>query len=208
MLQIGGLRHAYGDRTVLSMPSLALAAGESALLLGPSGSGKSTLLAIVAGLLSPTEGRVVVAGEDVTAMRPAARDAFRARRMGIVPQTLHLIGVLSARDNVRLARELAGHREDDGSVDAALAALGVEGVARQMAMDLSVGEAQRVAIARAVVNRPALLLADEPTSALDDVNCERVATLLREQAAACNAALLIATHDGRLREHFARVVAL
>src|SRR6476659_4036637 len=152
MLQIRELRHEYGGRTVLSVPAWDVPAGEAALVLGPSGSGKSSLLAAICGLLSPTAGSVRVAGEEVTVLGGARRDAFRARHVGLVPQTLHLIPVLDARDNVRLARRLAGLPDDSAHVDACLAGLGLAALARRRPADLSVGEAQRVAIARAVVN--------------------------------------------------------
>ncbi|MBX3671428.1 MAG: ATP-binding cassette domain-containing protein [Burkholderiales bacterium] len=208
MLEIRGLRHAYDGRTVLSVPSWDVAAGEASLVLGPSGSGKSTLLNVIAGLATPTEGSVRVDGEEVTRLAPAARDAFRARRVGLVLQTLHLVGVVSVRDNLRLAQRLAGCRVDDGRIDEVLAGLGIAALAGARASRISVGEAQRVAIARAVVNRPSLLLADEPTSALDDANCARALSLLLDQAAACGATLLVATHDNRIRDRFARRLEL
>lgn len=208
MLEIRGLRHAYDGRTVLSVPSWDVAAGEASLVLGPSGSGKSTLLNVIAGLATPTEGSVRLDGEEVTRLSPAARDAFRARRVGLVLQTLHLVGVVSVRDNLRLAQRLAGCRVDDGRIDEVLAGLGIAALAGARASRLSVGEAQRVAIARAVVNRPSLLLADEPTSALDDANCARALSLLLDQAAACGATLLVATHDNRIRDRFARRLEL
>lgn len=208
MLEIRGLRHAYDGRTVLSVPSWDVAAGEASLVLGPSGSGKSTLLNVIAGLATPTEGSVRLDGEEVARLSPAARDAFRARRVGLVLQTLHLVGVVSVRDNLRLAQRLAGCRLDDGRIDEVLAGLGIAALAGARASRLSVGEAQRVAIARAVVNRPSLLLADEPTSALDDANCARALSLLLDQAAACGATLLVATHDNRIRDRFARRLEL
>jgi len=208
MLEIRDLRHEYGARTVLSVPSWQVAEGAASLVLGPSGSGKSTLLSVISGLLKPTAGQVRVAGEDVPAMGPAARDAFRARNVGLVMQTLHLIGVLSVRDNLRLAQRLARGSHDDARIDAALAGFAIAPLAARRARDLSVGEAQRVAIARAVVNRPRLILADEPTSALDDASCERAISLLLEQAGACGAALVVATHDHRIRRHFAQELVL
>ena len=208
MIEIRDLRHDYAGRTVLSVPSWDLARGETGLVLGPSGSGKSTLLAAISGLLTPSAGRVRIAGEDVTAMPGARRDAFRARHIGLVPQTLHLIGVLDARDNVRIARRLAGLPGEPAWIEACFASLGITSVARQRASELSAGEAQRVAIARAIVNRPALILADEPTSALDDASCEMAIGLLRDQAAACGATLVVATHDRRIRGHFTRTLEL
>lgn len=208
MLQIRGLRHAYDARTVLDLPAWEVPRGEAAMVLGPSGSGKSTLLAIIAGMLTPTAGSVTVDGEELTRLSGARRDAFRARRIGIVPQTLHLIGVLSARGNLAIARRLAGLPEDRPWLDQCLARLGIGELAARKASLLSVGEAQRVAIARAVVNRPAVILADEPTSALDDASCDKALALLREEARACGATLVVATHDRRVREHFQRRLEL
>ena len=193
---------------MLDVASWEVARGEAALVLGPSGSGKSTLIAAISGLLTPTAGKVTIAGEVITALGGRARDAFRARHVGIVPQTLHLIGVLDARDNVRIARHLAGLPEDSAWIDACLESLGIAGLARRRAAELSVGEAQRVAIARAVANRPELILADEPTSALDDAACEKAIGLLRGQAASCGATLVVATHDRRVRAHFTRALEL
>jgi putative ABC transport system ATP-binding protein len=208
MLEIRGLRHEYAGRTVLAVPQWDVARGERSLVLGPSGSGKTTLLNVISGLATPTEGTVRVAGEELTRLSPAGRDAFRARQVGLVLQTLHLIGVVSVRENLRLAQRLAGAAVDDARIDAVLASLGIASLAAARARDISVGEAQRVAIARAVVNRPALILADEPTSALDDANCGKALGLLLEQAAACGATLLVATHDNRIRERFARRLEL
>jgi len=208
MLEIRGLRHDYAGRTVLSVPSWDVAKGDASLVLGPSGSGKTTLLHAIAGLATPTAGSIRVAGQEVTGLAPAARDAFRARHVGLVLQTLHLIGVVSVRENLRLAQRLAGSRVDDARIDEVLASLGIAGLGGARARNVSVGEAQRVAIARAVVNRPSLILADEPTSALDDANCAKALALLLDQAAACGATLLVATHDNRIRGRFERRLEL
>lgn len=208
MLEIRGLRHRYNGRTVLSVPEWDVPGGEASLVLGPSGSGKSTLLNAVAGLATPSEGTIRIGGEAMTGIPPAARDALRARRIGLVLQTLHLIGVLSVRENLRIARRLAGLPADEARIDEVLASLGIAALAGAKARRLSVGEAQRVAIARAVVNRPALILADEPTSALDDANCEKALALLLDQAKATGATLVVATHDNRIRDRFARRLEL
>ena len=208
MLSIRDLRHDYQGTPALSLPALDVASGETCLVLGPSGSGKSTLLAAVAGLLVPTAGTVTVAGAAINELGAVARDAHRARHIGLVPQTLHLIAVLSVRENLRLARRLARLPADDAWLDTCLERLGVATLAARRAHELSVGEAQRVSIARALANRPALVLADEPTSALDDGNCDRVAALLLEECSAAGAALVVATHDARLRGRFARSVTL
>ncbi len=208
MLEIRGLRHDYGGRTILSVPSWDVGRGDTSLVLGPSGSGKTTLLNAIAGLATPTAGSVRVAGEDVTRLAPARRDAFRARHVGLVLQTLHLIGAVSVRENLRLAQHLALSTIDDARIDEVLASLGIAWLAGAKARDISVGEAQRVAIARAVVNRPVVILADEPTSALDDANCALALDLLLGQAAACGATILVATHDKRIRDRFLRRLEL
>jgi putative ABC transport system ATP-binding protein len=202
VLALDGVSRAYGARTVVAIPSWAVDAGQHSLILGPSGSGKSTLLHLMAGLLRPSRGRVLVAGQDLATLTPAELDAFRGRMIGIVLQRLHLIPALTVRDNLRLARTLAGLPPDALRIDALIADLGLGVMAGVRPGRLSQGEAQRVAIARAVVNHPALILADEPTSALDDANCETVLALLRDQAEASGATLVIATHDARLKAHF------
>jgi putative ABC transport system ATP-binding protein len=209
VLEIESLVQRFGARTVLELPEWSVGAGRHSLVLGPSGSGKSTLLHLVAGLLRPTRGRIRVAGRDLAeAKRPGELDRWRGRTVGIVLQRLHLIAALSVRDNLRLARALAGLPEDAARIDQLLAELRLEGLAGARPALLSQGEAQRVAIARAVVNRPALILADEPTSALDDASCTAVLELLLRQADASGATLVIATHDARLAPHLAQRLEL
>jgi len=186
-------------QTILSMPEWRLGAGEAALLLGPSGSGKTTLLHVIAGLIRPSAGTVTVAGVDVHALRPGQADRFRGRAIGFVFQTIRLIRALTVEQNLALALNLAGKPADKSRISATLDRLGVAELAAAKPPRLSVGEAQRCAIARAVVAQPRLILADEPTSALDDGNAERAFSLLRDEARACGAGLLIATHDGRLK---------
>jgi putative ABC transport system ATP-binding protein len=201
-LRVQGLVQAFGPRTVLDLPEWTARPGRHSLVVGPSGSGKSTLLHLIAGLLKPTRGRIEVAGEEITALAPAELDAFRGKKIGIVLQRLHLIRALTVRDNLRLAQSLAGLQVDAERVDYLLSELGIAALATARPSRLSEGEAQRLAIARAVINHPAMILADEPTSALDDTNCATMLALLRGQADASGATLLIATHDHRLKPHF------
>ena len=202
VLILDHLIRAYGARTVVAVPSWTVAARQHSLILGPSGSGKTTVLHMIAGLLRPSRGSVRVAGQDLGALTSAQLDAFRGKRIGVVLQRLHLIPALTVRDNLRLARMLARLPADPARIDALIAQLGLSTLADARPSQLSEGEAQRVAIGRAVVNQPALILADEPTSALDDANCEAVLTLLRTQAEASGATLVIATHDARLKPFF------
>ncbi|MFM7350379.1 MAG: ABC transporter ATP-binding protein [Erythrobacter sp.] len=191
----------YDGRLVLAGVSFSLAPGERALLLGPSGSGKSTLLNLLCGLQRPDSGRVTL--DDA-----AIDDGVRRRHFGIVFQSLRLVSALSLGANLALAQKLQTGSGDPARVDALLERLGIADRAHARPHELSQGEAQRAAIARALVVRPAILIADEPTSALDAANAAAVAGLLRDLAEETGAALLVATHDDRLRPHFARTLKL
>ena len=202
LLAVRDLRYDVAGRTIAALETLTLYPGDHALLIGPSGSGKSTLLQLIAGLRPATAGSVAIAGQELASMTSSAIDALRGRRIGIVFQTLHLVGALTVRQNLRLAQTLAGLTADDSRIDSTLSSLGIADLAGRRPGRLSHGEAQRAAIARAVINDPDLILADEPTSALDDANCQAVVDLLRHQAVKTGATLLIATHDARLADRF------
>ena len=208
VVEVEGLEHGFGDLRVLELESWRVEAGEHCLVVGPSGSGKSTLLHLLAGLALPRAGVVRIAGQDVAALSPSARDRFRGRSVGLLLQSFHLLDTLSVFDNVRLARRFAGLPEDRERCREVLDALGVAGLVRARPSTLSHGQAQRVALARAVVNRPGVILADEPTSSLDDDNCERVASLIETEARRHGATLVVATHDSRLLARFERHLPL
>jgi putative ABC transport system ATP-binding protein len=206
MLAVRAVSHRYANMLVLAVPDFELARDEHCALIGPSGVGKTTLLHVLAGILRPTSGSVTLDGE---VLYPAADhdDRWRATRIGVIPQLLHLLPSLSALDNVRLAQYFVGSAES-GTASALLKDLGLQARLNARPEKLSVGEQQRVAIARAIVNKPRLLLADEPTSSLDDSNSERAVELLFEAARMTGALLVVATHDARIRERFARQVHL
>jgi putative ABC transport system ATP-binding protein len=199
MFAISNLRHAYDGTEVLGVDSWRAEQGSQWLVLGPSGSGKTTLLHALAGILKPSTGSISVAGQDLAALSARELDRFRGRHIGIVLQRLHLMTSLTVLDNLLLAQYLAGLPQDRERALAALAGLDLAGKEGAYPHELSFGQAQRVAVARAVVNRPKLLLADEPTSNLDDERCLQALDLLQSQARACNATLLIATHDQRIK---------
>jgi putative ABC transport system ATP-binding protein len=199
MFELVGILHRYGEVIAVEVPQWRADAGDAWLLAGQSGSGKSTVLHILAGLTRPTVGSVVVHGTDVGTLSESARDRWRARNVGLVPQRLHLVGVLNVRDNLRLAHTLAGLPVDEARVVALMEAVGVIELAHRFPSQLSQGQAQRVAIARAVVNRPALLLADEPTANLDDGHAAQALELLRGQAIEAGATLVVASHDARVK---------
>ena len=207
-VEVRDLLQVFGKRAVLGLPAWRVERGAHSLVIGPSGCGKSTLLHLIAGLIRPTRGAIAIDGQELAALGQAALDAFRGRRIGIVLQSMHLIGALNVRDNLRLARSLARLPPAPGRIEGLLDELGLARLARTRPRELSQGERQRLAIARAVVNEPALILADEPTSALDDANCAAVLDRLRRQAQASDATLVVATHDQRLTPHFAHRLEL
>jgi ABC-type lipoprotein export system ATPase subunit len=201
---VENLKHAYDGAEVLNVPEWRAEQGAQWLVIGPSGSGKTTLLHILAGILRPAAGSVGVAGQDLAALPARQLDRFRGQRIGIVPQRLHLVPSLRVMDNLLLAQYLAGLRQDAARAREILHALDLGAKERAYPHELSFGQAQRVAVARAVVNRPKLLLADEPTSNLDDARCQQALELLLSMARTCNATLVIATHDQRVRSRIAR----
>lgn len=198
ILDIAGLRHAYGGESVLHVNAFHLAAGEHAVILGPSGFGKSTLLHLIAGILTPQAGRLRVAGTDLATLTPRAADAWRSRTVGFLPQRLALVPSLTIRENILLTAYANGETPDGARADAFLHALGLAGKEASKPGQLSQGQQQRAAIARALYHRPQLLLADEPTANLDDGACAAAVGLLTGQAAEAGASLVMATHDARV----------
>lgn len=208
MIELKNIRHRYGDRVALDLPSFELGAGEECLILGSSGSGKTTLLHILAGILKPSEGEVKIGETNLNEMNGAALDRFRGQNIGIVLQKLHLIAPISVLQNLMLAQTLSGRPSDEVAAMKLLENLGIASFSKSKPTQLSHGQAQRVAIARAVINQPKLLIADEPTSNLDDKHAEEALQVLRSQAYACGAALVLATHDARVKTHIERRLEL
>ena len=209
MLKTEGLRFKYdGGETELAFPDLRMQKGEERLLLGASGTGKTTMLHLVAGMRTPSRGMVELAGSAFSTLPTAERDQTRGRHMGIVFQTAHFVRSLTVGENLALARSLAGCSPDEAAIKTVLGELGLAHKWNAPVDALSVGEQQRVSIARAVVHGPGLILADEPTSALDDANTDAVLSLLRKQAERTGAALLIVTHDQRLKDRMSQHIEL
>ena len=208
MIELNNILHRYGDRVVLDLPNFQLSAGEECLILGSSGSGKTTLLHILAGILKPTQGEVRISGTRLNDLSGAPLDRFRGQNIGIVLQKLHLIAPISVLQNLLLTQTLSGRPTDESAAMKLLDSLGIASLSKSKPTQLSHGQAQRLAIARAVINQPKLLIADEPTSNLDDKHAAEALQLLRSQAHACGAALLLATHDARVKEHIERRLEL
>jgi len=197
-----------GTLAILSGVSLAIARGETVAVMGASGAGKSTLLALLAGLDEPTTGQVRLADCELTALDEDGRAAVRARHVGFVFQSFHLVPSLTAVENVMLPLELAGRNDARG---AALEVLGRVGLAERVGhypRQLSGGEQQRVAIARAFVTRPDVLFADEPTGNLDAATGERIMDLLFGLNAETGTTLVLVTHDRTLAARCGRVIRL
>jgi putative ABC transport system ATP-binding protein len=208
MLLAVDLKAGRGDKPVARLDMLRVEAGQAALLVGPSGVGKSTLLLALAGLAHTVNGSVHIGRTDVLALRGAALDRFRGRQIGFVFQDIHLLPGLSTLDNLLLAPFAAGAPQDRTRARDLLGALGVGDKADRPAERLSRGEAQRAAIARAMLLKPKLILADEPTASLDDAAAQVVADLLLDAADQTGAALVIATHDGRVKARIRNQVAV
>mgnify|MGYP001968018603 CR=1 FL=1 len=212
-LRIEDLRftHARSDgrQFTIEMQEFSLARSEEMLLVGASGSGKSTLLSLIAGLLIPERGRILIEDVNITTLSEAARDRLRGGSVGMIFQTFNLLEGFTARENIELALLFSGTpvQEHRLRTDTLLERLGIE---RPGAMpgELSVGQQQRVAVARALAPRPALVLADEPTASLDPLNAEKAIELIRESCRADGAALLCTSHDPSLKNVFERVEAL
>jgi len=182
--------------------------GEIVALVGPSGSGKTTLLSISGGLLSPSEGRVVVAGDDISGYNPKRLTRFRRENVGFVFQSVNLVPFLTARENLLVVADF-GRRDKKKSAaraDQLLSELGLDKRKSNLPAQLSGGERQRVAVGRAFMNEPDLVLIDEPTSALDTKLGEQVMELIVTEVRARDTAAVIVTHDQRMTHYADRTL--
>ncbi|MAF64241.1 MAG: ABC transporter ATP-binding protein [Planctomycetes bacterium] len=194
-----------GERTaVVDVPAFSLAAGEQVAIEGASGSGKTTFLHLIAGILEPDAGRILIDGENMAALAEAGRDRLRARSIGYVFQSFHLLQGYSALENVLLGMHF-GPGPDRVRARGLLEQVGLGDRLDHRPRQLSVGQQQRVAVARAVANRPRLLLADEPTGNLDPTRASEALELLRAVSAEAGSALLLVSHDRGILERFGRV---
>jgi len=197
-----------GSLTILADVSLAVRAGESLAIVGASGAGKSTLLALLAGLDTPSSGKVLIAGEDLTALDEDGRARVRGKHVGFVFQSFHLIPSLTAIENVMLPLELVGSANARGAAAEALSQVGLGARLPHYPKQLSGGEQQRVAIARAFVTHPQVLFADEPTGNLDSATGTRITDLLFELNRTTGSTLVLVTHDRSLARRCGRMLEL
>ncbi len=216
VLNISKVAYRWPGRATFSLavPYLTVAKGESVLLLGESGSGKSTLLSLICGTILPDQGKVEIAGTNITSLSGGARDQFRAEQIGVIFQQFNLLPFGNVSDNILLPLRFAPERRKrakNATSEAAklCAALGLPSdVIGSKTTALSVGQQQRVAVARALIGQPPLIIADEPTSALDANSQAAFLDLLFAQTAAHNTSLLMVSHDPRLGERFDRVIRM
>ena len=194
--------------TILQDISFSVGSGESVAIVGVSGSGKSTLLGLLAGLDTPSEGRIAIDGHDLFALDEDGRAALRARMVGFVFQSFQLLPAMNALENVMLPLELAGERDARAAATRMLERVGLGERLGHYPKQLSGGEQQRVAIARAFVTGPALLLADEPTGNLDAATGSQVIDLMFELNRERGTTLLLVTHDEALSARCDRVLRL
>jgi len=212
-LELSDVRKIYtmgdgSDVVALDHASLTIADDEIVALVGPSGSGKTTLCSIAGGILSPTEGRIVVGGEDISDYGDKQLTAFRQESIGFVFQSVNLVPFLNAKENLTVVDELgkrtgkiAQKRADD-----LLGELGLGDRKKNLPSQLSGGQRQRVAIGRALMNDPKLVLFDEPTSALDTELGEQVMELIRTEMKRRGTSAIVVTHDERITEFCDRSV--
>ena len=210
MLLLENVKKAYvqpdgGSLPILDIPRFQLAEGEQMVLVGRSGCGKTTLLHVIAGIGRADSGVVRVAGVDIGPLSEAARDRFRAAKIGYVFQTFNLLPGFTALENVILGMTFARGRRDRRRAHHLLERVGLADRATHKPGALSVGEQQRVAVARALANQPSLLLADEPTANIDPANQDNIVRLIRETCHEEKIALLLVTHSMEVAGQFDRV---
>ncbi|UBM59209.1 ATP-binding cassette domain-containing protein [Marinilongibacter aquaticus] len=199
LTKVEGLKYAYDSKNQFAYPDFEISGGETKLILGKSGVGKSTLLHLLGLMLKPLSGSIEIGDTRTNTLKDKELNHFRAQNIGFVFQQHHFIQSVSVFDNLILANYFSGQKLMRERARALATELGIELLLQKPIYALSGGEKQRVGIARALMNKPKLVLADEPTANLDDENCEKVYNLLAENCKKVDAALVIVTHDNRLK---------
>ena len=190
--------------------SIQVCPGEFVALVGPSGSGKTTMLALLAGLLSPTDGSILIGGQDISTMNEGKRTRFRREKVGFTFQDNNLVPYLTVKENVELMLKLNGRFNKKSKKHALelLEELGLGDRLNNLPSQLSGGQQQRVAIARALVHRPDIVLADEPTASLDTQRAIQVVETFAQQIHAQNLAGIMVTHDLRMTQFVDKIIQM
>lgn len=212
IVRLDGVSKVYGEGETkvraLKKVSMSIEQGERLAIVGPSGSGKSTLLHMIGGVDTPTVGRVIVDGEDITQYKDEQLAVFRRRKIGFIFQSYHLIPVLNIEENITMPILLDYQKPDKEYVDYIIELLGLKNRRYHLPGQLSGGQQQRVAIARALANHPSLILADEPTGSLDSTNGDEVMALLNESVEKLKQTLVVITHNVDLAREADRIVKI
>lgn len=208
MISTSNVTFSYNKDQIFHMPDLYCEAGSTILITGDSGKGKTTYLHILGGLLKPTTGAIEIDKENMLVLSEKKLDKFRGKNIGIVFQKSHFVSALTVLENLEMASWLATGKKNSVRAKKLLEQLDVANQANKLPSQLSIGQQQRVSIARALMNEPKVLLADEPTSSLDDKNAEKVIELLTTLSKEYKAALIIVTHDSRIKEKFINKITL
>lgn len=208
MISTKNIKFSYAKEQEFIFPDLYCEAGNTILITGDSGRGKTTYLHILAGLLRPKSGEIQIDTTDVLALSEKETDKFRGKNIGVVFQKSYFIAALTVLENLEMASWLATGKKNTNRAKKLLQQLDIENQGSKLPSQLSIGQQQRVSIARALMNEPKVLLADEPTSSLDDKNAEKVIDLLTFLSKEYKAALLIVTHDSRIKEKFTNKITL
>ena len=208
MISTKNITFSYNKDQTFIMPDLFCQAGSTILVTGNSGKGKTTYLHILAGLLKPNSGEIVIDNKEITHLKGSKADKFRGKNIGVVFQKSHFIASLSVLENLEMASWLATGKKHKVRAKELLQKLDIAEQAHKLPSQLSVGQQQRVSIARALMNEPKVLLADEPTSSLDDKNADNVIELLENLSKEYKTALIIVTHDSRIKQKFTNQITM
>lgn len=208
MITTKDIKFSYQKQQEFIFPDLYCEAGNTLLITGDSGKGKTTYLHILGGLLKPKSGSIEIDKQNMLELSEGKLDKFRGKNIGLVLQKSHFISALTVLENLEMASWLATGEKNTTRAKKLLDQLDIVNQANKLPSQLSIGQQQRVSIARALMNEPKVLLADEPTSSLDDKNAEKVIELLTSLSKEYKAALLIVTHDSRIKEKFSNKITL
>lgn len=208
MISTKDIHFSYGKDADFRFPDIATSRGESLLITGGSGKGKTTLLHLLGGLQRPKSGEIIIEDTNIATLSEKKLDHFRGKNIGLVLQQSYFVASLNVLENVVLASWLATGKHAIDKARALLEQLDLKDHLNKLPSQLSIGQQQRVSIARALINEPKLLLADEPTSSLDDENAFKVADMLSQLAKQYGTALVIVTHDQRLKDRFPNQISL
>lgn len=208
MISTKNITFSYNKDQNFIMPDLFCQAGSTILVTGNSGKGKTTYLHILAGMLQPNSGEILIDNTDFTNLKGSKADKFRGKNIGVVFQKSHFIASLSVLENLEMASWLATGKKHTKRAKELLNKLDILEQAHKQPSQLSIGQQQRVSIARALMNEPKVLLADEPTSSLDDKNADNVIELLESLSKEYKAALIIVTHDSRIKAKFTNQITM